>query len=277
MQNLPVERLRDIEGEPQIRLLHLDVLRKPNLTAPGIESGQPLRFRHSGRQRIGNQPSGTSHDHRPEPRSSFYRRARSYGVGLLSSGLFRRRCYQVARLVAARTASVSSSALVNRRWPCRARSSAPSGAPTTGPSSNRAVRPSGVGCAPGEVVNDVPVTVAALSPEHRCGKPCPTSPAHIYILPGNSRRHLQTAVFWISIILMAIIFAVGHLPALKNLLGSITHIMLIRTLVLNIPIGLLCGWLFWSYGIESAILAHFTADIVYHVGGTLVLRKIKKD
>lgn len=80
------------------------------------------------------------------------------------------------------------------------------------------------------------------------------------------------AVFWISISFMAIIFAVGHLPALKNLLGEISHLMLFRTIVLNTPIGLLCGFIFWNYGIEAAIITHFIADIVYHVGGTFVLR-----
>jgi hypothetical protein len=84
---------------------------------------------------------------------------------------------------------------------------------------------------------------------------------------------LPTAsVFWIANILMAVIFALGHLPALKNLLGTITPLMFSRTIILNTPIGLLCGWIFWRYGIEAAIITHFAADIVYHVGGTLVLR-----
>jgi hypothetical protein len=43
--------------------------------------------------------------------------------------------------------------------------------------------------------------------------------------------------------------------------------------LLNAPIGLVCGWLFWTYGIEAAIIAHFCADIVYHVCGAAVLRR----
>jgi hypothetical protein len=79
-------------------------------------------------------------------------------------------------------------------------------------------------------------------------------------------------VFWSANIIMAIIFGLGHLPAAKNLLGKITPLVLARTLLLNAPFGLICGWLFWHYGIEAAVVAHFSADIVYHVGGTLVLR-----
>jgi hypothetical protein len=82
-----------------------------------------------------------------------------------------------------------------------------------------------------------------------------------------------STVFWVANVLMTIVFAIGHLPALKNLLGRIPRLMLARTLLLNAPVGLLCGWLFWMYGIEAAIVAHFSVDIVYHVFGTVVLRR----
>jgi hypothetical protein len=78
-------------------------------------------------------------------------------------------------------------------------------------------------------------------------------------------------VFWIANVLMAILFGLGHLPALKNLIGEISPVMLARSLLLNAPVGLLCGWLFWTYGIEAAIVAHFSADVVYHVFGTVAL------
>jgi hypothetical protein len=79
-------------------------------------------------------------------------------------------------------------------------------------------------------------------------------------------------VMWVSIIVMAFLFAVGHLPALKGLVGKISGLMVSRTLVLNIPLAVICGWLYWKYGIEAAIIAHFTSDVIYHVGGTVVLR-----
>jgi hypothetical protein len=81
-----------------------------------------------------------------------------------------------------------------------------------------------------------------------------------------------SAVFWIVNVIMAVVFGLGHLPALKGMLGKITPVMFTRTMLLNAPVGLICGWLFWKYGIEAAIIAHFAADIIYHVGGTVVLR-----
>jgi hypothetical protein len=79
-------------------------------------------------------------------------------------------------------------------------------------------------------------------------------------------------IFWTVNIVMAILFGLGHLPALKKTAGEISRVMFARSLILNAPVGLLCGWLFWNFGIEAAIIAHFSADIIYHVGGTAVLR-----
>jgi membrane protease YdiL (CAAX protease family) len=38
-----------------------------------------------------------------------------------------------------------------------------------------------------------------------------------------------------------------------------------RTLVLNALGGLAFGWLFYRHGLEHAMAAHFSADIVVHV------------
>jgi membrane protease YdiL (CAAX protease family) len=78
-------------------------------------------------------------------------------------------------------------------------------------------------------------------------------------------------VFWIAIAVMAVLVGLGHLPATKRLAGRITPLLLTRALLLNGVIGILCGWLFWRSGLEAAVLAHFSADIVYHVGGTVLI------
>ena len=41
--------------------------------------------------------------------------------------------------------------------------------------------------------------------------------------------------------------------------------MVLRTLLLNGIAGIAFGWLYWKRGIEMAMLAHFSADIVLHV------------
>jgi len=71
-------------------------------------------------------------------------------------------------------------------------------------------------------------------------------------------------VFWIANVLAAILFGLGHLPAVA-LLVPLTTLVIIRTVVLNGLIGIVCGWLYWKQGLESAMIAHFSADLVLHV------------
>ena len=44
-----------------------------------------------------------------------------------------------------------------------------------------------------------------------------------------------------------------------------------RIILLNALVGLPFGWLFWKYGLEHAMVAHFSADLVLHVGAQLAL------
>lgn len=73
-----------------------------------------------------------------------------------------------------------------------------------------------------------------------------------------------SAVFWVANILAAALFGLGHLPTLA-LSVPITSMVVARTVVLNGVLGIVLGWLYWKRGLESAIIAHFSADIVLHV------------
>ena len=70
-------------------------------------------------------------------------------------------------------------------------------------------------------------------------------------------------IFWTANILAAILFGIGHLPAVSVLL-PLTTLVVIRTVVLNAVGGILFGWLYQSRGLESAMIAHFSADIILH-------------
>jgi len=69
---------------------------------------------------------------------------------------------------------------------------------------------------------------------------------------------------WVAIALAAVIFGLGHLPATSQI-TPLTGIVVLRAIVLNGIGGIIFGWLYWKKGLESAIIAHFTADIVLHV------------
>jgi len=69
---------------------------------------------------------------------------------------------------------------------------------------------------------------------------------------------------WLAIILAAVIFGAGHLPAVSAI-TTITPLQIIRVILLNSVGGIIFGWLYWKKGLESAMISHFSADIVLHV------------
>ncbi len=72
------------------------------------------------------------------------------------------------------------------------------------------------------------------------------------------------AVFWIANILAALLFGLGHLPAMSTLV-PLTPLVVARTVVLNGLLGIVFGWLYWRRGLEAAMISHFSADMVLHV------------
>ena len=61
------------------------------------------------------------------------------------------------------------------------------------------------------------------------------------------------------------LFGLGHLPATAQVGLPMDFLVVSRAIVLNGLLGVGFGWLYWKHGLESAMLGHFTADIVLHV------------
>jgi hypothetical protein len=63
----------------------------------------------------------------------------------------------------------------------------------------------------------------------------------------------------------AILFGLGHLPATKAIV-PLTPMIVVRAVVLKMALpGIAFGWLYWQYGLETAMVAHFSADILLHL------------
>ena len=73
-----------------------------------------------------------------------------------------------------------------------------------------------------------------------------------------------STVFWIANILAAVLFGLGHLPATEMII-PLTPLVITRAILLNGIGGVIFGWLYWKRGLEAAMIAHFSADIVLHV------------
>ena len=74
----------------------------------------------------------------------------------------------------------------------------------------------------------------------------------------------KLAVLWTANILFALAFGAAHLRSAEALGWPINTLIVTRTLVLNGLAGLVLGWLFWSFGLETAMLAHFSGDVVIY-------------
>jgi len=86
-----------------------------------------------------------------------------------------------------------------------------------------------------------------------------------HFLGRTSEGRPNLAVLWTANILAAVLFGLGHLPTAVAIGIPLTGMFVVRTVVLNGLIGVVAGWLYWTRGLESAMISHFSADIVLHV------------
>jgi membrane protease YdiL (CAAX protease family) len=77
------------------------------------------------------------------------------------------------------------------------------------------------------------------------------------------------AYVWLAIVVSALLFGAGHLPAAAMLIGHLTTELVLFVIGLNAAFGVLFGWLYWRYGLEAAIIAHATAHLVSYAAGLL--------
>ncbi|MFK8039937.1 MAG: CPBP family intramembrane glutamic endopeptidase [Rickettsiaceae bacterium] len=75
----------------------------------------------------------------------------------------------------------------------------------------------------------------------------------------------KKSVAILSIILCALLFAVGHLPMLYKMAVDPNTYDIVRVLLLNGFAGIAFGLLYWRYGLVASMLSHFIADLVIHV------------
>jgi membrane protease YdiL (CAAX protease family) len=79
----------------------------------------------------------------------------------------------------------------------------------------------------------------------------------------------RAAYVWLAIVVSALLFGAGHLPAAAMLIGHLTTELVLFVVGVNTAFGVLFGWLFWRYGLEAAIIAHGIAHLVSYAAGLL--------
>ncbi len=80
----------------------------------------------------------------------------------------------------------------------------------------------------------------------------------------------KLAVLWAANILTALYFGIGHLQTAAGIGWPMNPLIITYCLVFNGIAGLAFGWLYWKYGLESAMLMHFFADIIVYSVNPLI-------
>lgn len=75
-------------------------------------------------------------------------------------------------------------------------------------------------------------------------------------------RGLSPKIYWIGILISAIIFALGHFPIAYNVIENPSFLLLTYILIGNSVGGIIFGWLYWKKGLESAFIAHIFTHLI---------------
>lgn len=92
----------------------------------------------------------------------------------------------------------------------------------------------------------------------------------VWLLAWLNRQQARPWMFVLAIMLAALLFGAGHLPAAFASGMAHAPLAIARIVLLNALVGVVTGGLFWKYGLEHAMLAHFCADLVLHVAVPLM-------
>lgn len=81
----------------------------------------------------------------------------------------------------------------------------------------------------------------------------------------------QIVYIWLAIVVSALLFGAGHLPAAAMQVGELTADVAVFVVGTNTVFGVLFGYLFWRYGLEAAIIAHAFTHLVSYVVNIVAL------
>lgn len=86
----------------------------------------------------------------------------------------------------------------------------------------------------------------------------------VWLFYRLSGKKTSSWMFIVAILLTSVLFGLGHLPATIQAFGELTSLLVIRGILLNSIGGILFGWLYWKKGLEYAMIAHMTGDLMLH-------------
>ena len=86
-----------------------------------------------------------------------------------------------------------------------------------------------------------------------------------HVLTGTRVAAPAAGPMWVALVLSAVLFGVGHLPAATLAGLPMTTPVITRIITLNAVGGIIFGWLFWRRSLEAAMVAHALTHIAWSV------------
>lgn len=68
--------------------------------------------------------------------------------------------------------------------------------------------------------------------------------------------------FILAILVSAFLFGLGHLPVAFVVLGELSAAVILFVIVANSAFGIVAGYLYWKFGLESAMIAHLLGHVI---------------
>lgn len=81
-------------------------------------------------------------------------------------------------------------------------------------------------------------------------------------ISGGGPSRPGRGLAWAAIIISAVVFGALHLPIVFASVIDVTAEIILFIIIANAIFGIIAGYLFWRYGLESAIIAHMLAHLV---------------
>jgi hypothetical protein len=79
----------------------------------------------------------------------------------------------------------------------------------------------------------------------------------------QKRQNKPTSItFIVGILISSVVFGIAHLPLALLLVGQPNAGIIFFVIVANSAFGIVAGYLFWKYGLESAIIAHMFVHVI---------------
>lgn len=87
----------------------------------------------------------------------------------------------------------------------------------------------------------------------------------VWLLYKINNNRTATWIYGSGIVVSAFLFGAGHLPLAQALTGHLSGALIIYILAANGIGGIVFGWLYWKKGLETAMIAHIAAHIIFTI------------